>query len=412
MIKLIEDLWRKQRNLVSDDYEESLQYISKIIPLKIHEVPSGTKCWTWTIPEKWTANEAWIEDLDGNKLLDFKDHPLHLISYSLPINKIVSKDELMEHLHTNPKRPDAIPFEFKYYQKDWGFCIQHNKLKNFTKEKYKVCIDSKFEKGTLKVGDFTIKGESDETIILVAHLCHPSMVNDDLAGVSVLVDVAKELSKRKNHYSYKCLFLPETIGSIGYLSQNEELISNFKYGIFFEMLGNENIHALQFSRQGNTRLDKIARHVMEKETEPFRQGGFREIIRNDEMVFNGPGVNIPMISISRFPYPEYHTSDDNLSIISEERLTDSKNLIIKILEILDTDYIPKSKFKGPIFLSGYDLWVDWRENKELNLNLEKIMLRLEGKQSIFAISEELGIEFSIVKEFTDKLFQKELIEKI
>ncbi|MCH7561822.1 MAG: DUF2172 domain-containing protein [Thaumarchaeota archaeon] len=135
MSKLIEDLWKKQRNLVSDDYEESLHYISKIIPLKIHEIPSGKKCWTWVIPEKWTANEAWIKDLDGNKLLDFKEHPLHLISYSLPIDKIVSKEELMNHLHSNPKRPNAIPFEFKYYQKDWGFCIQHNKLENFNKEK-------------------------------------------------------------------------------------------------------------------------------------------------------------------------------------------------------------------------------------------------------------------------------------
>jgi len=412
MIKLIEDLWRKQRNLVSEEYEESLQYISKIIPLKIHEIPSGTKCWTWTIPEKWTANEAWIEDLEGNRLLDFKEHPLHIISYSLPINKIVSKDELMEHIHTNPNRPDAIPFEFKYYQKDWGFCIQHNRIKNFTKEKYKVCIDSKFESGTLKVGDFTIKGESDETIILVAHLCHPSMVNDDLAGVTVLVDVAKELSQRKNHYTYKCLFLPETIGSIAYLSQNEDLIPNFKYGIFFEMLGNNNIHALQLSRQGTTRLDKIARYVLQKKSKSFREDKFRKVICNDEMVFNGPGVNIPMISISRFPYPEYHTSDDNPSIISEKQLIDSKNIILGILDTLDSDYVPKLKVKGPIFLSGYDLWVDWRENEELNLNLEKIMLSLEGKQSVFEISEELGIDFSVVKEFTDKLFQKDLIEKI
>jgi aminopeptidase-like protein len=411
-MKLINDLWRKQRNLVSDDYEESLQYISKIIPLKIHEIKSGTKCWTWTVPEKWTAKEAWIEDVNGNRLLDFEDHPLHLISYSLPINKIVSKSELMEHLHTNPKRPDAIPFEFKYYQKDWGFCIQHNKLKNFTNEEYKIFIDSKFENGTLKIGDFTIKGESEETIVLVAHLCHPAMVNDDLAGVSVLVDVAIELSKKNNHYSYKCLFLPETIGSIAYLSQNEDLIPKFKYGIFFEMLGNENIHALQFSREGNTQLDKVASHILKKETDSSREGEFRKIICNDEMVFNGPGVNIPMISISRYPYPEYHTSDDNPSIISEEQLDESKNTILEILKILDLDYVPKRKFKGPIFLSGYGLWVDWRVNEELNLNLEKIMLRLEGKQSVFEIAQELGIEFLTVKDFTDKLFEKELIEKI
>lgn len=412
MMKLINDLWYKQRNLVSDDYEEALNYISNIIPLEIHEIPSGTRCWTWTIPEKWTADEAWIEDLDGNRLLDFKDHPLHLVSYSLPINTIVSKEDLMKHLHSNPKKPDAIPFEFKYYQKDWGFCIEHNKINNFTKDKYKVCINSKFEKGSMKIGDFTIKGESNDTIVLVAHLCHPAMVNDDLAGVSVLVDVANELKKKNNHYTYKCLFLPETIGSIGYLSQNENIIHNLKYGIFFEMLGNENIHALQLSRQGDTRLDRIARHIFQNEEESFREGKFREIICNDEMVFNGPGVNIPMISISRYPYPEYHTSDDNPDIISEESLNKSKEVILKIINILDLDYVPKRKFKGPIFLSGYGLWVDWRVNEELNLNIEKIMLRLEGNLSIFEISKELGMDFDNVKDFVDKLIEVDLVEKI
>ena len=144
MIKLIKDIWFKRRDIVSDGFDEALNYISKIIPLKIHKIPSGTKCWTWKVPEKWSVKEAYIEDLKGNQLLNLKDHLLHVISYSLPIDKVVTKEELMKHLHTNSKRPDAIPFEFKYYERDWGFCIQHNKLKKFTKDKYKVFIDSKF----------------------------------------------------------------------------------------------------------------------------------------------------------------------------------------------------------------------------------------------------------------------------
>ena len=311
MNKLIDDLWSKERHLISDEYDESLEYISKLIPLKIHEIPSGTKCWTWVVPEKWSVKEAYIEDMDGKRLLDLKDHPLHVVSYSLPINKIVTKEELMKHLYTKPERPGAIPFEFKFYEKDWGFCIQHNKLKKFTKNKYKVFIDSKFEKGTLKVGDCTIKGETDETIVLVAHLDHPAMVNDDLTGVSVLVDIAKELSKRKNHYTYKLLLVPETIGSIAYLSQNEDVIPKLKYGIFLEMLGNNNTHALQLTRQGDTKLDKMARYVMKRKLKKFREGAFRKVVGNDEMVFNGPGVNVPMISISRSPYPEYHTENAN-----------------------------------------------------------------------------------------------------
>lgn len=412
MKKLINDLWFKRRDIISDGYDEALEYISKIIPLKIHNIPSGKKCWTWLVPEKWSVKEAYVEDLDGNRILDFKNHPLHVMSYSLAIDKIVTREELMSHLHTKPERPEAIPFEFKYYERDWGFCIQHNRLKDFTKDKYRVFITAIFEKGNLKVGDYTIKGNNSKTIVLAAHLCHPSQVNDDLSGVAVLVDIAKELSKKKNNYTYKILILPETIGSIAYLSQNEKIISELKYGIFLEMLGNNNILALQFSRQGNTRLDKIAEYVMQKSLINFRVGGFRKIVRNDEMVFNGPGINIPMISISRFPYPEYHTSDDNLSIISEEKLNESKNVILEILNIIDNDYIPKRNFKGPIFLSGYGLWVDWRKNRKLNENIEQIMLNLEGDKSIFDIADALDMEFEDVLNYVNKFLAKGLVKKI
>jgi len=278
MMDLINDAWLKRRDIISDGFDESLEYISKIVPLKIYKIPSGTKCWTWTIPEKWSVKDAFIKDMDGKEILNLKDHPLHIMSYSLPVNKVVDKKELLEHLHSRKDVPDAIPFEFKYYERDWGFCIQHSKLKKINKNKYKVFIDSKFEKGDLKVGEYTIAGKSDETIILVAHLCHPCQANDDLAGVAVLVDVAKELIKQNNYYTYKVLFVPETIGSIAYLSQNEQIISKLKYGIFFEMLGNDNSLALQLSKQGNTKIDRIARYVMKKRLNKFREGKFREIV--------------------------------------------------------------------------------------------------------------------------------------
>ncbi len=411
MMNLINDLWLKRRDIVSDGFDESLEYISKIIPLKIHKIPTGTKCWTWIIPEKWTVKEAYIEDSDGNRMVELKDHPLHILSYSLPIDKTISKEELFRHLHTNKERPDAIPFEYKYYEKDWGFCVQHKKLSEFTKDKYRVFIDSYFEKGNLKVGDYTIKGKSDEIIVLVAHLCHPGQANDDLTGVSALVDIAKELEKKENYYTYKFLFVPETIGSVAYLSQNENIIEKLKYGIFLEMLGNDNNHALQLSRQGNTRLDRISRYTMKNNLNNFREGAFREIAGNDEIVFNGPGVDVPMVSISRYPYPEYHSSDDNPSILTEERLEESKNLIIKILDIIDKDYVPERQFKGPIFFSGYGLWVDWRVNLKLNQNMEKIMLMLEGDKSIFDISEELDMNFYDVFDFVNKLTEKDLVKK-
>lgn len=411
MIKLIEDLWYKPRNLVSDAYDEALDYISKIIPLKIHKVATGTKCWTWHVPEKWSVKEAWIEDMKGNRILDLKDHPLHVLSYSLPVDKTVSKEVLLEHLHTIPNKPNTIPYEFKFYERDWGFCIEHNKLEQLTDDNYKIFIDSKFENGTLKIGECIIPGQSDNSIVLVAHSCHPAMANDDLAGVSVLVDIAKDLSQRNNFYTYRCLFLPETIGSIAFLSQNEDLIPQMKYGIFLEMLGNDNKLSLQLSLTGDTSIDHISRYVMNNEINDLTVGKFRTIINNDEMIFNGPGVGIPMISISRWPYPEYHSSDDNMNIISEEKLYESTRIILKILKILDMDYIPKRKFKGPVFLSGYGLWVDWRENKKLNQNLEQIMLRLEGNKTIFEISQELDMDFFVVYDFLEKFYDNDLLSK-
>jgi len=410
MMKLIEDLWMKNRSLVNDGYDEALHYIGDIIDLKIHEIPSGTECWTWVVPEKWVINEAYIM-CGERKIIDFKEHPLHVLSYSLPVDKEVSKEELLKHLHWREDRPNAIPFEFKYYERDWGFCIQHSRLKELTEDKYKVFIDSKFEKGTLKVGDFTIKGETDETVVLIAHLCHPAQVNDDLAGVAVLVDIAEEMSRRRHHYTYKFLLVPETIGSVAYLSQNEDIIPGLKYGIFLEMPGNDNIHALQLTRQGNTRLDRLARYMMKKNLSDFREGAFRQVVGNDEMVFNGPGVDVPMISISRYPYPEYHTSDDNPGIITEERLVETKELILKTINILDRDYIPQRTFKGPVFLSRYGLWVDWRVDPELNNNLELIMLSLEGDESIFDIAEKLDMDFDVVYDYVNKFLDKGLVVK-
>jgi len=411
MINLIQKLWLKRRDLVSDEFDQALEYIAKRIPLKIHRIPTGTQCWTWTVPEKWTVEEAYIEGLDGRRLLDLKDHPLHVASYSVPVNKVVTKKELFQHLLTDPKRPGVIPYDWKFYRKDWGFCIQDNKLEHFTQDKYKVVIKSRFEKGTLKVGDYTIKGKTDKIVVLMAHLCHPAQVNDDLTGVAVLVDIARELSKKKNHYTYKFLLVPETIGSLAYLSQSESIIPKMKYGIFLEMLGNDNSHLLQRTRQDNTRLDRIARYVMRRELSKFREAGFRELLGNDEMVFNGPGINIPMISVSRWPYPEYHTSGDNLDIISEKRLAESKNIILEILNIIDNDYTPKRNFKGPVFLTGYDLWVDWRTNKKLNHNIEQIMLNLEGDKSIFEIARELDMEFYEVLDYVNKFLKAELVKK-
>lgn len=393
MMRIINDLWSLRRDIVSDGYDRALEYINGILPLKVHEFKTGTKCWTWTVPEKWSVNEAYISN-GSKRVLDLKDHPLHVISYSLPVDKEVPREELLSHLHTRPDRPGAIPFEFKYYERDWGFCMAHEKLESLDRERYRVFIDSRFEKGSLKVGEIDIRGKMKDTILIVAHLCHPCMANDDLSGVAAMIGTAGELLQKKGlRYSYKFLLVPETIGSIAYLSANDAVASDIKYGIFLEMLGNDNSIGLQFSYQGDTMIDEVAEHCCARSLKEFRRGAFRTIVRNDEMVYNGPGVNIPMISLSRYPYPEYHTSDDNPGIISRERIEEAKRLLIDITDVFERDFVPVRKFKGPVFLSGCGMMVDWRKDRALKGKVELLMMNLEGELSVFEIARKIGMDF-------------------
>ena len=330
------------------------------------------------------------------------------------------KEELFSHIATYPHRPDAIPFDYSYYEKKWGFCIQHNKLSGFEADRYEICIDAKFSSGTLKIGEFVIPGKLKDEIVLIAHLCHPCMANDNLSGVSVLVAVVRELMKSDSHkYTYRLLLVPETIGSIAYLSQNEDLIKNMRYGIVIDSVGHNDILSLQHSKQTNTELDTCASYVLKNESLMFREGPINKVCVSDELVFNGPGVNIPTISLSRFkfwgegewPYHEYHSSDDTPDIIIQENLNKTKELILKILEIMDSNFVPKRNFKGPVFLSRYGLWVDWRKNRKLNSVLNDIMFCLEGNKSVFEIAKELDIPYADLYAWLNKLNKLNLIEK-
>jgi len=417
MRDIIEKLYMKRRDIVSEGFNESLEYLrERLSGMKIHAFPTGKKCWTWVVPEKWVLRDAYISDRK-RKVLNAMEHPLHVVSYSLPVNKTVSKKELMEHLYTNPEMPNAIPFVFKYYERDWGFCIQHNRLDEFVDENYEVYIDSEFVEDNLKVGEYVVKGDTSEEVIILSHLCHPAQVNDDLSGVAVAVTTALEISTRKMNYTYRFLFLPETIGSVAYLSHNEHLIPQMKYGIFLEVLGTGNPLWLQHSRQGNTLIDRVAKYVLKKETPGFKEGEYLKVIGNDEKVFNAYGVNIPTISINRARdekrkiYPEYHTSADNLEAVNWKALEESKNIVLKIIDILDRNYVPVPTYKGPVFLSRFGLWVDWRETPELNSAVYDIMYSFDGKNSLFDVCEKFDLDFNMVYSYAERFHDNKLIEK-
>jgi aminopeptidase-like protein len=421
MKDLIQEIWFLKRDIVSDDFDRALLRLSKEVPMTIHEVPSGTRVWTWTIPEKWTCHEAYLESLDGQRLLDYKDHPLHVVSYSLPFEGEVHRDELYRHLHVHPEIPDAIPFVFKYYQRDWGLCSNRVLKDSLNDDIYKVVIKTEFSPGALKIGEIVVPGEVEDCFVVAAHLDHPAMVNDDLTGVAVGLYTARRLlAGAKPHFTYRFLFFPETLGSIAYLSQNEDLIPSMKGGLFLEMLGNDASLALQTSFRPDSPADVSLVTALRGLDPGAYVGPYRTIIDNDERQFNSPGVRIPMLSLSRvenphlpesrfLPYREYHSSLDTPDIISEARLQESVEVATGLLQAFDRNRYVINHFKGEVFASGYGIWVDYREDPEGHKLMFEIMERLDGSRRPADIAMELNVSFDKVWELVEMLMERRLV---
>ena len=421
MIELIKELWFLPRHLISPGYDAALTRLAAELPMTIHQVPTGTRVWTWTVPESWVCHEAYLEMLSGKRLLDVADHPLHIVSYSLPFEGEVSREELLSHIHIHPHLPDAIPFVFKYYQQDWGFCASQAFRDSLKEDRYRVVIHSEFSKGTLKIGEILVPGERQECFVVAAHLDHPAMVNDDLTGVVVGLEAARRmLAGPRPFFSYRFLFFPETLGSIAYLSQHEDLIPQMQGGLFLEMLGISAPHALQTSFQKSSPADLAAITALRGLEPNAYVGGFRTIIDNDERQFNAPGVRVPMLSLSRVvnphlpesrfrPYPEYHSSLDIPDIISEDQLENSVETVLGLLKAFDQNLYVVNRFKGEIFASGYGLWVDYKTDSAGHKRRFEIMDRCDGIHRPADIAEELGISFQDVSDVITKLLENKLV---
>ncbi len=419
MMRLIDLLWKYERNIVSDGYDEALALLSQEIPMTIHRYPTGEPCWTWTVPEKWSWQEAYLETMDGRRIIDARDHPLHIVSYSLPFEGIVDREELMSHLYTHKSIPDAIPFVFKYYDRDWGLCLPGTIKNTLADEQYRVVIHTKFEPGELKVGEVIIQGQSEKTFMLAAHLCHPYMVNDDLTGVVVGVEVMKELmTLPKPYYTYRFLILPETIGAVAYLSHHEELIPGMHAGLFLEMLGNDQPLVLQHSFQKESQSDKTLMSALRGFDEYVLEGEYRRVIDNDERQFNSPGVRVPMLSLSRvypdkgslmWPFFGYHSSFDNPSIVNERQLDSAKKAAVQMILAWERNHFVVNNFKGEVFCSGHGIWIDHHTNPEGHRKLFEIMDRCDGERTVADIAEELSTSFMAVWDVISQLNEKKLV---
>lgn len=427
---IIDNLIDLNRNLISDDFEKSLNYLKKYVPLNIHRYKTGEKCWTWDIPSKWVLKNAYIKCKD-KILVSLQDHPLHVMSYSLSVDKTMSGKELLEHIYVHREIPEAIPYEASFYNKKWGFCLkQKQKDQISADERYEVLIDSEFKKDYLRVGQYTVKGKSREHIFMLSHLDHPFQVNDGLVGVAVNMALIKLLEKENDlYYNYTFLFLPETIGSVAFLSHNEKLISKIRYSIFNEMVGLSNPLIIQRSCNDQGLINRYMENVLVRMQGQALSYPFLTVAGNDEKVFDSPGVRIPSISLTRvnqelrlkrikqgelslgFPYPQYHSHLDDRSLIDERAVYGAVNALHLLCQMIEKDFIPKRRFKGPVFLSKYGLWVDWRKNLKMNEQMTHLMYCLEGKKTVFQIADELGLDFESVEDLLNKFYDKKLITK-
>jgi aminopeptidase-like protein/aminoglycoside N3'-acetyltransferase len=419
MRQIIEGLWQLPRDILSNGYDAALGALANQVSMTIHEYRTGMPAWTWVVPEKWTCHEAYLETLDGRRLFSSADHPLHVVSYSLPFEGVVSREELLKHLHVHPRIPEAIPYIFKYYERDWGLCCSAVQRDALTDKEYRVVIRSTFSYATLKVGEIVVPGASADSVVLMAHLDHPHMVNDDMTGVAVAIDVARRLRERKGlRYTYRILIVPETIGTVAYLSQNPSLIPRMKAGLFLEMLGKDHPHSLQSSLFANSEADHCFGLALQARDPEAWVGEFRGVIGNDEKQFNAPGVRVPMLSISRVlprshpdhPYREYHSSHDNLEILSDRRLEESRDLVLAMLDTLEANRVPVNRFQGEVFCSRFGIHVDWYQDREGHQAFFSIMDRLDGTRSLADIARELKIPFESVRRVVDDFARHGLVE--
>ena len=418
MTQMIESLWALPRDIVSDGYDAALGALAGQLPMSIHEFPSGLHCWSWVIPEKWTCHEAYLETLDGRRLFSHADNPLHVLSYSLPFSGDVSRDELLAHLHVHPRLPDAVPFMFKYYEKDWGLCCSRNLRDTLTDDRYRVEIRSQFSFGTLKVGEVVVPGRTDETIVLCAHLCHPAMVNDDLTGVVVGMDVVRALLAGPTpRYTYRFLIVPETIGSVAFLSQHAELIPAMRGGLFLEMLGRDIPHALQLSFSGESEMDRcFARALRDNDTESWTTP-FRSLAGNDERQFNAPGLRVPMLSLTRqlppshadFPYREYHSSADTPDKVPPGALEKSRDLVLAMIATLEQNVKLAPRFAGEICCSRYGIHVDYAEDPAGHKALFDVLFLIDGTHSAADIAELCDVPLAAVNRIVAQLRSHSLV---
>ncbi|MFF1614636.1 DUF4910 domain-containing protein [Amycolatopsis sp. NPDC058278] len=397
---LVERLYPICRSITGDGVRQTLDIIGEHISLERHEVPTGTAVLDWTIPQEWNIRDAYVAAPDGTRVIDFQELNLHVVGYSVPVSRRMPLSELREHLHTLPEQPSWVPYRTSYYAPAWGFCLAQEKLDALPDGDYDVVIDSTLSDGSLTYGEHVVPGRVTDEVIVSCHVCHPSLANDNLAGIAVAISLAQQLAATQPHYTYRFLFMPGTIGSITWLARNASRIEKVRHGLVLACAGDPGSLTYKKSRRDDAEIDRVMQHVLksrEHRVVDFSPYGY------DERQFCSPGFNLGVGSLTRTPYagyPEYHTSADNPGFVSPAAMEDTLSTLLDAFGVLDRNrrYVNLSPYGEPqLGKRGlYDSLGGRSDAKQAQMAMLWVLNLSDGEHSLLDIAERAGLPFGIV----------------
>jgi len=418
LFALVQELYPICRSITGDGVRKTLSVLSRYLPLSVSEVASGTPVLDWTVPNEWNIRDAYIADASGQRVVDFRVHNLHVVNYSTPVRKTMSLAALRPHLHTLPKQPDLIPYRTSYYQETWGFCLSQNQLDGLPEGDYDVCIDATLAPGSLTYAEYVLPGDSDEEILISTHVCHPSLSDDNLTGVAISVFLAQALKRlpRRRH-TVRFLYAPGTIGAITWLAKNRERAGRIAHGLTLTCLGDSHPFTYKKTVAGTSPIDRAAAAVL------AQSGLSHEVIDffpygYDERQYNSPGFRIPVGSLMRGRhgmFPEYHTSADDLTFVSAERLLESFELLRQIVEVVDGNVAYRNLAPwGEPQLGKRGLYkaMGGTDIPDLSLALLWVLNLSDGRHTVLDIAERAKMSFRTIRTAADMLLAHSLLGEL
>lgn len=397
MFNFVCELFPVCRSLTGDGVRQTLRVIQGYLPgLSVHEISSGTEVFDWTVPDEWNIRSARLIGPNGETIADFADSNLHVVGYSEPVDTTLTLDELQGHLYSLPVLPDAIPYVTSYYKRDWGFCLTDRVRRGLPAGAYRAIIDSTLAPGHLTYGELLVQGERREEIFLSTYVCHPSMANNELSGPAVTTWLARWLTKQPRRYSYRIVFIPETIGSLTYMSTNlETMKANIVAGFNLTCVGDDRGFSYMPSRLGGTLADRVALHVLSHLAPGYRPYTFLER-GSDERQYCAPGVDLPVCSIMRSKYgeyPEYHTSLDNLEVVTAQGLGGAYDAYRRALECLETNETLTATKLGEPQLGKRGLYptTSTRGSGLRVRDMMNVLAYSDGEHDLLRVAEVVGV---------------------